>query len=161
MQNFESLKKFLLIKNIDSVNVFVLKEEYIIGSLKSSLNHAFVFDGNGILIQYDKEERNKKCLQNVLTFLETYNPFHAYPLDSAKTFQDEWLKWLSFSGNKIYQQPSLGGHLTVVYYWNCFSGNPNHRDFIQAMERIIKKRRELNLKFYKINQDLRSAGNLY
>ena len=154
MHNDSSLSRFMLEKHIDSNDVFKLKNEYVILSLKNDLNRAFIYDKSGFRIDYDWEIINKKCHGNILMFLKKYAVEENIPIDSGNTFAGEIVKWISLSGKEINPRPEQGKDITIVYYWNTFSGNPNHKLFMRKIENIISARKDLKIRFYKINQDV-------
>ena len=153
-QDAVSIRQFMHRKNIDSINVYLLRPEFLFSSLKNSVNRAFLFDSNGISIQYDVDKENKKCLGNIWSYVLNYKREQSLLLDSSHTFENEYNRWQTLSGQYPESLPE-GGDLTIVYYWNTFSGNANHRNFFKDIEKIMRDRPDLEIVFYKINQDLR------
>jgi hypothetical protein len=159
VQNEKSIRQFILEKKIDSTNIYLLRSEFIFLAFKESINRAFLYDKNGMSILYDAGKENKKCLGNIWSFLMNYQKTDALILDTMHTFDKEWSRWITIDG-KDPEPPTVGGDFTIVYYWNTFSGNTNHRDFFKDIEEIMRKRPDLEIVFYKINQDMREGMDL-
>jgi hypothetical protein len=67
--------------------------------------------------------------------------------------------WVEFGTKNSYliQNQSNGAAFNyyVVYYWNVFSGNPNHRDAIKDLQASIAKNSRVKIKMILVNQDIR------
>lgn len=159
-QTPESIRAFMDEKKISSENVFMIKNEFFLESFKNKTHRAFLFDSTGRGVIYDLNRENKDCHGNIMSFIKTYKAGQELPIDTSLNFRTEANCWLQLNGSGLDVMPPMGKDFTLVYYWASFSGNSNHRGFINSMNEIIHSRPDLDIRFYKINQDMRSGIDL-
>lgn len=146
---------------MDTSRVYRVQDPYILRSWEEVANKSFIFTKDGIRIIHDVAiAENDRCSKNALGFLQTYKPGDILVLDSSRTFDLEIQKWHTLAGTPLAGVPAKGKDLTIVYYWNSFSGNPNHRNYFIDAHKIIATRNDLDIVFYKINQDLREGMDI-
>lgn len=149
-----SLREYMARQKIDSSNVYMLKAPFVIESFAREINKAYLFDKQGLPVAFDEASSNKKCLGNIMSFLRTYSRGSNLSIAKTRSFDEEKDRWICLNGREPDALP-LGADFTLVYYWNSFSGTGNQRQFLARIEKIMRERPDLEIVFYKVNQDFR------
>ena len=142
----------------------MILEDSILFSFVKRMNNHILFDENGLAINFNAGFENQKCSGNILSFIEGLDTISYITRDSSWTLEKESKMWLDFGTKNPYEiQKSITGKLFnyyVVYYWNVFSGNPNHRDAVKDLQEIIAKNPRVKIKMILVNHDLRDDIDL-
>jgi hypothetical protein len=153
----ESIYAFCKKKGIDTTDLLVVSDNWFVPTLMEQLNTAVLFDRNGYSINYNKEQVNVECSGSILGVLTGLDTVTYYPRDSLKTLESEKERWVYLPTREKYSKQVIGSNdYVLVYYWNMWSGNPNHRNMIRDLNKSILSNPRVSIKLILVNQDLRT-----
>jgi hypothetical protein len=153
----ESIYAFCKKKGIDTTDLLVVSDNWFVPTLMEQLNTAVLFDRNGYSINYNKGQVNEACSGNILGVLTGLDTVTYYPRDSLKTLESEKERWVYLPTREKYSKQVIGSNdYVLVYYWNMWSGNPNHRSMIRDLNKSILSNPRVSIKLILVNQDLRT-----
>lgn len=159
MEKVDDIASFAKKKNIPIEGSAMIAEDSIMYSIFKRLNKHILFDANGYAINFNSGFENEKCGGNILNFIEGLDTLSYIARDSNWTLENESKMWVDFGTKNPHNlQKNLNGELFnyyVVYYWNVFSGNPNHRDAVKDLQTSIAKNTRVKIKMILVNQDIR------
>lgn len=156
-ESIADIENFARKKNIPLDNSAMVLEDSIVFALVKRNNDAFLFDKNGYLISYNKQFSNQECGGNIYQFISGLDTITYIERDSSLTLEKESQMWVNFGSNQPY---NIDSALTkydyyLAYYWNTFSGNPNHRNAVRELRSSIQNNRKIRIKLILINNDIR------
>jgi hypothetical protein len=153
----ESIYAFCKKKGIDTTDLLVVSDNWFVPTLMEQLNTAVLFDRNGYSINFNKGKVNEACSGNILGVLTGLDTVTYYPRDSLKTLESEKERWVYLPTREKYSKQVIGrSDYVLVYYWNMWSGNPNHRGMIRELNKSILSNPRVSIKLILVNQDLRT-----
>ena len=153
----ESIYAFCKKKGIDTTDLLVVSDNWFVPTLMEQLNTAVLFDRNGYSVSYNNQADSSHCRGSILDLLSGLDTVTYYPRDSLKTLELEKEKWVFLPTRKKYDKQILEkADYVVVYYWNMWSGNPNHRDQIRDLKKSILSNDRVSIQLILVNQDLRT-----
>lgn len=159
MEKVADILAFAEKKHIPIEGSAMIAEDSIIYSWGTRLNNHILFDAKGYAIKFNTGFENEKCGGNILSFIEGLDTLSYIARDSNWTLEKESNMWVDFGTKNPYDiQKHLKGeafNYCVVYYWNVFSGNPNHRDAVKDLQASIAKNQRVKIKMILVNQDIR------
>ncbi len=158
-EKVEFIRQFAQRKGIQIDGTAMIAEDSILYSFVKRLNEAVVFDKNGYQILYNQNFSNPACGGNIGNFLTGLDTITYATRDSGNTIQKEAGMWVKFGSKEAYDvgfNPSKYDYY-VAYYWNTFSGNPNHRDAIKNLQQAIDLNKRITVKLILVNQDIRDG----
>lgn len=159
MESVSNITAFAAKKKIPIDGSAMIAEDSILYSWGTRLNNHILFDANGFAINFNSSFENDKCGGNIINFIEGLDTVSYIARDSNWTLEKESKMWVEFGTKNPYLvQNQLNGatfNYYVVYYWNVFSGNPNHRDAIKDLQASIAKNSRVKIKMILVNQDIR------
>lgn len=153
------IREFALKKNIPIEGSAMIAEDSILYSFGKRLNEAILFDKNGYEIVYNQNFENPSCGGNIKQFLSGLDTLTYAQRDSGNTLQKETGMWVKFGTKEPFEyelNPSKYDYY-LAYYWNTFSGNPNHRNAVQDLQQTIETNKRIRTKLILINQDIRDG----
>jgi hypothetical protein len=153
----ESIYAFCKKKGIDTTDLLIVADNWFVATLMEQLNTAILFDRNGYSVTYENRADSSHCRGSILDLLSGLDTVTFYPRDSLKTLEHEKEKWVYLPTRQKYakQIPEKVDYV-VVYYWNMWSGNPNHRDQIRELKKSILSNDRVSIQLILVNQDLRT-----
>jgi hypothetical protein len=164
METVENITAFAQKKNIPIEGSAMIAEDSILYSMFKRLNYHSLFDANGYAINFNSGFENEKCGGNILNFIEGLDTISYIARDSNWTLEKESKMWVDYGTKTPYDLPQkINGeafNYFVVYYWNVFSGNPNHREAIKNLQASIAKNSRVKIKMILVNQDIRDNIDL-
>lgn len=153
------IEKFAAKKKIPLEGSAMIHEDSILYAMGTRMNDAFLFDANGYLINFNKSFENQACGGNITNFLAGLDTLTYVERDSNRTLAQESGMWQLFGKPEPFPPIPLNGkpqyHYYVAYYWNTFSGNPNHRNAIKDLRETIQNNKRVKIKLLLINHDIR------
>ena len=158
MEKVDDIKVFAKKKNIPIEGSAMIAEDSIMYSIFTRLNDHILFDANGYAIKFNSGFENEKCGGNILNFIQGLDTLSYIARDSNWTLENESKMWVDFGTKTPYDlQKNITGEFNyyVVYYWNVFSGNPNHRDAVKDLQTSITQNPRVKIKMILVNQDIR------
>jgi hypothetical protein len=159
MEKVADIRAFAEKKSIPIEGSAMIAEDSIMYSFVTRMNDHILFDENGYAIKFNSGFENEKCGGNILSFIEGLDTVSYIARDSNWTLEKESNMWVDFGTKNPYDiQKQLKGeafNYCVVYYWNVFSGNPNHRDAIKGLQASIAKNPRVKIKMILVNHDIR------
>ena len=164
METVENITAFAQKKNIPVEGSAMIAEDSILYSMFKRLNNHILFDSNGYAIKFNSGFENEKCGGNILSFIEGLNTISYIERDSNWTLEKESKMWVDYGTKTPYDlQKKINGeafNYFVIYYWNVFSGNPNHREAVKDLQASIAKNSRVKIKMILVNQDIRDNIDL-
>lgn len=158
METIPNIEAFAAKKKIPIEGSAMIAEDSIFYSWGTRLNNHILFDANGFAINFNSSFENDKCGGNIINFIEGLDTVSYIARDSNWTLEKESKMWVEFGTKTPYNlQKNITGvfNYYVVYYWNVFSGNPNHRDAVKNLQASIAKNSRVKIKMILVNQDIR------
>ncbi len=158
-EKVEFIRQFAQKKGIQIEGTAMIAEDSILYSFVKRLNEAVLFDKNGYQILYNQNFDNPNCGGNIENFLGGLDTITYATRDSGNTIQKEAGMWVKFGSKEAFDSgfnPSKYDYY-VAYYWNTFSGNPNHRDAIKNLQQVIDLNKRISVKMILVNQDIRDG----
>jgi len=159
-ESIDNIIHFCLKRNIDTSALVLIHEDWILNSLYKDLNHSILFDREGYSIDFNASAVNPVCGGNIFGILEGIGKETYFPRDSVRTFNEETKRWISTKGHPIKNNiRKLASDYVVVYYWNTFSGTPNHKWQIRNLKEKITNNKRVTIQLIIVNQDIRTDIN--
>jgi hypothetical protein len=159
MESVSNITAFAAKKKIPIDGSAMIAEDSILYSWGTRLNNHILFDANGFAINFNSSFENDKCGGNIINFIEGLDTVSYIARDSNWTLEKESKMWVEFGTKTPYEiqkrKNEAPFNYYVVYYWNVFSGNPNHRDAIKDLQASIAKNSRVKIKMILVNQDIR------
>ena len=164
MESISNITAFAAKKKIPIDGSAMIVEDSILYSWGTRLNTYVLFDDNGFAINYNSGFENEKCGGNIINFIEGLDTISYIARDSNWTLEKESKMWIEFGTKIPYEIQKRKNedafNYYVVYYWNVFSGNPNHRDAVKDLQATIAKNSRAKIKMILVNQDIRDNIDL-
>jgi hypothetical protein len=156
LETTQSIKKYLVKQDIDTSNVYVLKDikAFLSASQKKMLSipDAIFFNKQGNLVRYKKETED--CNAKVDDFIAELENFSALPEDPNITMT-EFLGMLE--GGPINQKADINVFIT----WTVYAGRLNKTKAFEWIHLIEKaKAKGINANWYLLNCDYQKSWNL-
>lgn len=164
MESISNITAFASKKKIPLEGSAMIAEDSILYSWGTRLNNHLLFDANGYAINFNSGFENEKCGGNILNFIEGLDTISYISRDSNWTLEKESKMWVEFGTKIPYEIQKRKNedafNYYVVYYWNVFSGNPNHRYAVKDLQASIAKNSRVKIKMILVNQDIRENIDL-
>lgn len=156
-ENISDIEKFANKKNIPLENSAMVLEDSIIFALIKRSNDALLFDKNGYLINFNKQFSNQECGGNIYQFISGLDTITYIERDSNLTIFKESQMWVEFCSNNPFkiEVNQYQYDYYLAYYWNTFSGNPNHRNAVREIRSSIQNNKRIKVKLILVNNDIR------
>lgn len=158
-EKVEFIREFGLKKNIPIEGSAMIAEDSILYSFAKRLNEAILFDNRGYQILFNQDFNNPSCGGNIKQFITGLDTLTYAQRDSGNTLQKETGMWVKFGTKEPFEyelNPSKYDYY-LAYYWNTFSGNPNHRNAVKDLRQAIETNKRIRTKLILINQDIRDG----
>lgn len=149
------------INGIDSVQLIVKSDEFLIKNPIGEANKLLLFDENGYYIDVFTNSEDPNCKANVLNLIKVVGPQTYFPRDSSQTLFKESSNWQILSTKENYDlKNKLHSNYTIVYYWNTFLGKYRNQDYIKIIKESISENKSIIIDLILVNQDLREGIGL-
>jgi len=153
----ESIVEFCEKKGIDTAGMLMISESWFFPMFYEELNLSLLFDHNGYSVNFNKTSINPECSGNIFAVLNDLKNADNFPRDSSRTIAKERERWVYLPSKGKFEEPLPGNYeFVIVYYWNKFSGNPNHRNHIRELKKAVFLNPDVSIRLILVNQDMRS-----
>jgi hypothetical protein len=154
-QSNSQLLAFCREKKIAFSELARIKQDSLQNNLVHHLNKNYLFDRNGIRINFSNAFENPKCKGNLIAVLKNIDSAKDYPRDSGIVLKNLLTQTTPVFGpdpsDSLAQ--SVEYDYSVLIYWNTFSGNPNHTKAIADIRKAIQDAKTDRIAIILVNQD--------